>query len=275
MAASRRPRRPRCSPRSSASWRRCHCLTAILVGCRGLGRAGSWLLQGAIAVAAAELLTLLLPEVFRAVAGPTSADPTTESLVVRSLAVQVPVIVVTSFGLAKLGLGLTAIEDAERPLGRGLLAALVVGLALVLLSDALSIRSMVATPGQTVDSLVLVHNLVVVVGAMAILGLWALVVAVAARRDGRSWRLIEFGALAIVLGYVCRGIASILALQWAGPDDALTILIWFGLGAAIVGALGSILLLLGFGRGFDPLEAGAPSASPSGGLDPVADVPVS
>ena len=77
---------------------------AVVVGCRGLGRGGRWLLQGAVALAAAELFGLVAQDVLTAVAGPPTFDPDggvplASDFVVRQIAVQGSILVLRMFGL--------------------------------------------------------------------------------------------------------------------------------------------------------------------------------
>jgi hypothetical protein len=229
---------------------------AMLVGRRGLGRAGSWLLQGGIALATAELLRLFGRDVVNAIAGPPSIDADISSAisshVVRSLAILVPVALLRMFGLAKIGLGLGAIAAPSRSLGRVAFAVLAVLLAMVLVGDVLEIQVFKAE--SATDTLLLMYNVLVVVTVLVVLGLWAWVASIAARRDGAPWRPIVVGAVAVVLGNGLGAAGSLVALQQAGTDNAPTILTWTVLAAATVGAVGAAVLLVGFARGFEPID---------------------
>lgn len=82
---------------------------ALIVGRRGNGRAGSWLLQGGIALAVAELVRLFGRDVLNALAGPPSNDGAiTLEIVLRGLAVQVPLVALQVAGMVQIGLGLLA-----------------------------------------------------------------------------------------------------------------------------------------------------------------------
>lgn len=229
---------------------------AMLVGHRGLGRAGSWLLQGGIALAAAELLRLFGRDVVNAIAGPPSIDADISSAisshVVQSLAILVPVALLRMFGLAKIGLGLGAIAAPSRSLGRVAFAVLAVLLAVVLVGDVLEIQVFKAE--SATDTLLLMYNVLVVVTVLVVLGLWAWVASIAARRDGAPWRPIVVGAVAVVLGNGLGAAGSLVALLQAGTDNAPTILTRTVLAAATVGAVGAAVLLVGFARGFEPID---------------------
>ena len=173
---------------------------AMLVGRRRLGSAGSWLLQGGIALAAAELLRLFGRDVVNGIAGPLSidADISSADLVPwssrsRSL---VPVALLRMFGLARIGFGLGAIAAPSRSLGRVAFAVLAVSLAVVLVGDGLEIQ--VSKAESATDTLLLTYNVLVLVTVLVVLGLWAWVASIAARRDGAPWR-------SIVVGCHCRG----------------------------------------------------------------------
>jgi len=229
---------------------------AMLVGRRGLGRAGSWLLQGGIALATAELLRLFGRDVVNAIAGPPSIDADISSAisshVVQSLAILVPVALLRMFGLAKIGLGLGAIAAPSRSLGRVAFAVLAVLLAVVLVGDVLEIQVFKAE--SATDTLLLMYNVLVVVTVLVVLGLWAWVASIAARRDGAPWRPIVVGAVAVVLGNGLGAAGSLVALLQSGTDNAPTILTWTVLAAATVGAVGAAVLLVGFARGFEPID---------------------
>ena len=227
---------------------------AVLIGRQDSGPGRSWIFQGAVAIAAAELIRLVLPDVIRALAPQSVPDSFVSDVILRALAVQLPVIVLLVFGLAKIGLGLGALESAVRPLGRGLPIVLIAGLVLIAASDAQALQSMLSTPGDRIDFTVLAYNVFIVAGAIVVAGLWSWVVTVAARRDGRSWRTIELGAFGVVLGYVGYSAASILAFSRAGTGDAQMILNWVGLAASIVGAAGATVLAVGFAMGPGPVD---------------------
>ena len=229
---------------------------AMLVGRRGLGRAGSWLLQGGIALATAELLRLFGRDIVNAIAGPPSIDADISSAisshVVQSLAILVPVAFLRMFGLGKIGLGLGAIAAPSRSLGRVAFAVLAVLLAVVLVGDVLEIQVFKAE--SATDTLLLMYNVLVVVTVLVVLGLWAWVASIAARRDGAPWRAIVVGAVAVVLGNAIGAAGSLVALLQSGTDNAPTILTWTVLAAATVGAVGAAVLLVGFARGFEPID---------------------
>lgn len=231
---------------------------AILLGRPRLGQAGSWLLQGALALAVAELLGHVGRDFLDMVAGPDVSGSGlfgTPGSLVRTMATEVTVVVLRILGLARIGLGLRAIAVPTRPFGRILFAAPAAALAVLLLADLLTIQVSQAAPATVADAIQLGYNLLILVGGAVVLVLWAWIASLAYRQDGRTWRSIMIGALAIALGSVVIAIGWIVALQRADTDDAQTILTWFGVAASAVGALGAALLLVGFGRGFEPLAA--------------------
>jgi hypothetical protein len=249
---------------------------AMLVGRRGLGRAGSWLLQGGIALAAAELLRLFGRDVVNAIAGPLSIDAEISSAisshVVQSLAILVPVALLWMFGLAKIGLGLGAIAAPSRSVGRAVFAVLAGSLAVVLVGDGLTIQTFAAA--SATDTLLLAYNLLVLVTVLVVLGLWAWVASIAARRDGRPWRSIVVGAVAIVLANGLGAAGLLVALVQAGADNAPTIMTWTTLAAAAVGAFGATVLVVGFARGFEPIDNLKPMDNEDGPETAPGDAPV-
>jgi hypothetical protein len=253
---------------------------AMLVGRRRLGSAGSWLLQGGIALAAAELLWLFGRDVVNGIAGSSSIDAEIASAisshVVQSLAILVPVALLRMFGLAKIGLGLGAIAAPSRSLGRVAFAVLAASLAVVLVGDGLEIQ--VSKAQSATDTLLLTYNLLVLVTVLVVLGLWAWVASIAARRDGAPWRSIVVGSVAVVLGNGLGATGLLVALLQAGTDNAPTILIWTVLAAATVGAVGAAVLLVGFAQGFEPIDNGdggepAPGENENGAEPAPVDAP--
>lgn len=246
------------------------------LGRRGLGRAASWLLQGGIALAAAELLRLFGRDVVNAIAGPPSIDAEISSAisshVVQSLAILVPVALLRMFGLAKIGLGLGAIAAPSRSVGRAVFAVLAGSLAVVLVGDGLTIQTFAAA--SATDTLLLAYNLLVLVTALVVLGLWAWVASIAARRDGRPWRSIVVGAVAVVLGNALGAAGLLVALVQAGAGDAPTTLTWTTLVAAAVGAFGAAVLVVGFARGFEPIDNLKPMDNEDGPETAPGDAPV-
>lgn len=248
---------------------------AMLVGRRRLGRPVSWLLQGGIALAAAELLRVFGRDVVNAVAGSSSIDieisAAISSRVVQSLAILVPVALLRMFGLARIGFGLGAIAAPSRSLGRAAFAVLAGSLAVVLVGDGLEIQ--VFRAESATDTLLLTYNLLVLVTVLVVLGLWAWVASIGARRDGAPWRSIVVGAAAVVLANGIGAAGSLIALLQAGTDNAPTILIWTVLAAATVGAVGAAVLVVGFARGFEPIDnedGSEPEPGDAPNADPVA-----
>ena len=248
---------------------------AIVLGRSGRGRAGSWLLQGALALAAAELVGLLGQRVLQAVFGPPSLEPGLFGVVdfwVRSMAVEVPALLLQVFGLAKIGLGLRIIAAPTRPFGRILFAVPAAALAVLLLADLMTIQVSQAAPATGPEAILFGYNLLIVVAEAVVLVLWAWIASLAYRQDGRAWRWITIGAVAIALGSVVRAIGWIDAIQRTGTDDAQMILTWFGLAASAVGAVGVVFVVLGFAAGFEPRDVGDGSETAPGeatDVDPV------
>jgi hypothetical protein len=229
---------------------------AVVVGSRGLGRAGRWLLQGAAALAAAELFGIVAQDVLAGLAG--SAQDNSEAgsfandYAVRLLVVQVPFLVLRMFGLAKIGLGLGSIAEPTRPLGRIVWALILGTLATILVTSGVTLQLVWA--GAISDTPLLAYDLFVVAAGLIVAGLWGWVASIAARRYGRPWRTIVAAALAILLGSGIQALGGLLALERAGTDDALTILTWSALVASAFGAFGAVTLVFAFARGFEPVE---------------------
>ena len=248
---------------------------AVLVGRRSAGRAESWLFQGAIALAIAELLGLFGREVVQAVAGQPSLgvdEPAGLSdYLVRELVVRIPWLVLQAFGLAKIGLGLGAIPAVSRSLGRIVFAALAGSLAVAVVGIVLTIEVFRAQSPD--DTLLLAYDLLIVGLGVAVLALWAWVTSIAARRVGRPWGWILLGALMIVLGRAVADLGLLLAFsQAASGDNANTIITSFGLVSAGLSALGAVLLVFGFGWGIEPVDEAdlePPSTDPAP-ADPIA-----
>lgn len=245
---------------------------AILLGRERLGKAGSTLLQGGIALAAAELLRLVGNDVLNTVVGPVSYEPGlfgAPDLLVRIIAIEVPVILLRLFGLARIGLGLRAIAAPSRPFGRILYAAPAAALAVLLAADLLTIQISQAGPSTASDALGFAYNLLILVGEAVVFVLWAWIASLAYRQNGRTWRWIMRGALAIAVASVVTAIGWIVAVQQADPDDAQQILTWFGLAASAVGALGAPFLVVAFLGGFDSHRTGTkPGAAPGDAQGP-------
>jgi hypothetical protein len=222
---------------------------AMIIGRRANGRAGSWLLQGGIALATAELVRLFGRDVLNALAGPPSSDVIALEIVARGLAVQVPLVALQGAGLVQIGLGLAALAAPGRPLGRLVFTAVAAALALVLVDDLLTIQTFAGQAAP--DTLLLAYNELGLVAGLAVLALWAWLGSIGARRAGRTWRLVTIGALAIVLGFGIRAFGDLFGLSQALTDNELTILIWFGLAASAAAALGASVLLVAFASGFD------------------------
>ena len=244
---------------------------AVLVGRRSRGLAESRLLQGAVALAAAELVGLVGRDVVDLVAGPSSLDLDTSAgmsdFVARVAVVQIPVFLLRIFGLAKIGLGLGAMSAPSRPSSRIVLGIAAGSFAATLLGLGRSIPTLQAQAATY--PLLLAYNLLGVALGLVVLGLWSWIAWVAARRSGPAWRWIFLGSLAIVLAYGLVQLASTLAYARVGTDDAQTILTWFGLAASAVGTLGAVFLVVGFARGLEtdrPDESEPPpDAAPDAG----------
>jgi hypothetical protein len=237
---------------------------AVLVGFHGPGRARSWLLQGAVALAAAELLRLVAWDALTAVFGPAALDPESSSLatdyVGRLFVVFLPVLALRLFGLAKIGLGLGSIEAPGRPLGRTVWTLIVASLAAVLVGVGLTLQSFGG--GAQEDAELLAYNLLVVAAGPIVAGLWAWIVSIAARRDGGPWRAVLAGALAILLGIGMEALGGLLTTQLAGTYDALTILTWSGLVAGALGAFGAVVMVVAFARGLEAINDEGPDVAP-------------
>lgn len=238
---------------------------AVLVGRRGHGRAEARLLQGAVALAAAELVGLVGRDVVSLIAGPSSLGLETSSgmsdYVARVVAVQLPVLVLRIFGLAKIGLGLSALSAPSRPPGLIVLGIVAGSFAVNLFGVGWSIQTFQAQAATY--PLLLAYNLLVVGLGLVVLGLWAWIASLAARRAGPGWRWILLGSLAIVLAQGLVQLGSILVYLWAGTDSAQTVLTWFGFAASAVDALGAVFLVVGFARGFETDHAADEPEAPS------------
>jgi hypothetical protein len=172
---------------------------------------------------------------------------------VRLIVVQVPLLVLRMFGLAKIGLGLGSIAEPTRPLGRIVWALIVGTLATILVTAGLTLQLVWA--GAVVDTPLFAYDLFVLAAGLIVAGLWGWLASIAARRGGRPWRTVLAAALAILLGSGIRALGGLLALERAGTDDALTILTWSGLAAVAFGAVGAVVLVVAFARGFEPGDA--------------------
>ncbi len=239
---------------------------AMLVGRKGRGRGETWMLQGAVALVVAELIDLTGRYVVDAVVGPQivdtgGADTAAANLVLESLVVAVPVAIVTFFGLAKVGLGLDAVSGPDRPIGRIVVGVLGASLAVILVGDAVTVQNL--TADATEASVLVAYNLLVVGIGLVVAALWAWVATVAARRSGPPWPWLRIGAVAPVLQTAIGTAGLLVALQVVATGNALTVVTWFGIAAIAVGAVGAILLLVGFGRGFDAIDEGEESATDS------------
>jgi hypothetical protein len=240
---------------------------AILLGGRRIGPAGSWLVQGGIALAAAELVGLIGGRVLDTVAGPDLSGGGlfgASGSLVRSMAVEITVVVLRILGLTRLGLGLRAIAAPARPTGRIQFAAPAAALAVLLFGDLLTIQVAQAAPATAADAIQLAYNLLIVVAAAVVLVLWMWVASLASRHEGRPWRSIMIGAVAIALAQVVSAVGLVVAIQRADTADAQTILTWFGLASGAIGALGTVLLVAGLAQGFEPSEAGDGSETAPG-----------
>jgi hypothetical protein len=235
-----------------------------VIGRPRLGQPGSWLLQGAIALAVAELVGLLGNRVIAAIAGPDFADLGFDvpEFLVRSALVGVSTVLIQIAGLARMGLGLRAIAASTRPVGRILFAAPAAALAVLLLADLLTIEVSRLAPATTGEAILLAYNVLILLTGPVVLVLWAWIVSIASRREGRPWRWITAGALAMVIAFVVSAMGWIVTIQWTDTTETLTILTWFGLAAGAIQALGAVFLVLGFARGFEPVAAdGSETAS--------------
>ena len=226
---------------------------AMLLGRRGSGHAELRVLQGGIALATAELVGLVGPRVVEALAGLSVPDGETLGLVIRSSAVQGPLVLLRVLGLVQIGRGLGLLAPPPRPLGRVVLAVLVVTVAFMVADDLLTIQAFQAV--SVPDTLLLAYDVVVLASGIVVVALWASVASIAARHADRTWRLIAAGALAVVLGSGIRATADLFGLSQAFMANAFTILTWSRLAALAVGAFGVSLLLVGFAAGFGPIDA--------------------
>lgn len=226
----------------------------ILLVPGGGGRTGSWIFQGALALAGAEVLGLVGRDVLDVFAHPdldiSAAAPDS---VLRSMAVEISVALLRIFGLSRIGFGLRAIAGPARPFGRILYAAPAAALAVLLFADLLTIQVSQAAPATGRDAVVLGYNLLILVAGAVVLVLWAWIASLAYRQDGRSWRLIMVGAGAIALASVVIAVGWIVAFLRA--DWAPTILTWFGLAGSAVRTLGAVSLLVGLAQGFERVGA--------------------
>jgi hypothetical protein len=236
---------------------------AIVIGSPRPRRAGSWLLQGAIALAVAELVGLLGNRVIATIAGPDFAGLGFDvpEFLVRSALVGVSTVVIQIAGLARMGLGLRAIAASTRPVGRILFAAPAAALAVLLFADLLTIQVSEIAPATPGDAISLAYSLLLLVIGAIVLVLWAWIASLAFRQHGRAWRWIAIGAGAIALASVVDAIGWTVVLQRQNPADIPTIPVWFGFAASLARTTGAVSLVLGFGRGFDPVTAEAESAS--------------
>jgi hypothetical protein len=248
---------------------------AVVVGCRGLDRGGRWLLQGAVALAAAELFRLVAQDVLAWLAGPAADNSGAGSFatdyVVRLLVVQVPFLVLRMFGLAKIGLGLGSIAEPMRPLGRIVWGLIVATLATILVTSGVTLQLVWA--GAVTDTPLFAYDLFVLAAGLIVAGLWGWVASIAARRGGRPWPTVLAAALAILLGSGIQALGGLLALERGGTDDALTILTWSGLVAVALGAVGTVLLVAAFATGFEPGDAAGSDDAGAGGEAMATDVP--
>ncbi|MEO8229325.1 MAG: hypothetical protein ABI628_06125 [Chloroflexota bacterium] len=224
---------------------------AILLGPGGAGRT-SWIFQGALALAGAEILGLVGRDVLDVFAHPDlDISATAPDSLLRSMVVEISVALLRIFGLSRIGFGLRAIAGPARPFGRILYAAPAAALAVLLFADLLTIQVSQAAPATGRDAVVLGYNLLILVAGAITLVLWAWIASLAYRQDGQTWRLTMIGAGAIALASVIIAIGWIVAFLRA--DWAPMILTWFGLTASAVRVLGAVSLVLGLGRGFESI----------------------
>lgn len=224
---------------------------AILLGPGGGGRT-SWIFQGALALAGAEVLGLVGRDILDVFAHPDlDISATAPDALLRSMVVEISVALLRIFGLSRIGFGLRAIPGPARPFGRILYAAPAAALAVLLFADLLTIQVSQAAPATGRDAVVLGYNLLILVAGAVTLVLWAWIASLAYRQDGQTWRLIMIGAGGIALASVIIAIGWIVA--FLRSDWAPTILTWFGLTASAVRALGAVSLVLGLGRGFESI----------------------
>ena len=242
---------------------------AVLVGRRRNGLAESRLLQGAVALAAAELVGLVGRDVVDLVAGPSSLELETPAgmsdFVARVAVIQIPVLLLRIFGLARIGLGLRAISAPSRPPARIVLVIVAGSFAATLLGLGWSIQTFQAQAAAY--PLLLTYNLLVVALGLVVFGLWAWIASVAARRESPAWRWMVLGSLAIVLALGLAHLGSILAFIQGGTENAQTILTWFGLAASAVDTLGAVFLVVGFARGLETNRPGESEAPPDAASD--------
>ncbi len=222
---------------------------AVLVGCKDLGRSRSWLLQGAIALAAADLLGLLGRDLLTAIGWPSPSDSPADDFIVRLLVVGIAVSLLQAFGVVRIGLGLESVAPASRRIAWPWIAAVVGSFAVVLAVDFRSVSGFSTTAGE--GSVLLVpYDLLRIVVNVIILGLWAWIVMIAARRHGPPWTWIAAAGLLVIFGSAGWALGTIVASQVG--DNAVEILNWSGLVGALVSALGAVVLAFAFLRGFAP-----------------------
>ncbi len=236
---------------------------AVLRGGRAPGRLDPALLQGAIALAAAELVGQLGPGVARAAIGLQNDDP--NSNILQSLAIQVPFLLLTGFGLLRLGLALVPPGGPRRPFRRAILTFGATTVALTLVANRGVFDGIGAGSGS---ELLVPYNLLITAANIAIIGLWTWLASIAVRRDDRPWQLIAMGSLAIVLADAIRPLGYLIGSAQAFAYDVDTILTLVALAAGAVLAVGSVALAAGFASGLEPMTE-ATSESLAGGLGPV------
>jgi hypothetical protein len=226
---------------------------AVMVGCKDLGRSRSWLLQGAIALAAAELIGLVGRDVLEAIGWPSPSESPMDDFIFRLLVVQVPVLLLQAFGVVRIGLGLGSIAAPSRRVAWPWIVAVVGSFAALLVVDVRTVTGFSTTAGES-STLLVAYDAFVMVGNAILLGLWAWIVTIGARRRGPPWTWIAVAGLLVILGSAGWSLGTIVAVQ-VGGDNAVEILNWFALAGTVSSALGVFLLALAFAHGFTPDES--------------------
>ena len=237
---------------------------AVLIGRWGVGRAESWLLQGTIALAAAELVRLIGPGVVSTLAGPPSTDgeSTIFGIAVRSLVVVIPTLILILLGLAKIGLGLGALDAIVGQRNRGVVVVCVASLVVFGLGEVVLFWGlMAAIPG---DAVRLGIALIILLVGLMILGSWSWIATISARRTGSQWPIVTMGSLAIVVSFAFTA-ARTLAAE-GGLDGPAAVRTASALADVALHALGVVLLVVGFARGFEPIDDEDGSEAGSDGL---------
>lgn len=242
-------------------------LPAAMLMSRGrLGRAQTWLIQGAVALAAAEVVDQFGGPAIDAIAGwlwpsqnlvlgPLPGDfyfggTDIPIFWIRSLIVWAIASLVTVAGLANIGLGLKEAQEPEQRLGRRRFAVLACVVAAVTVGGVIVLPWSTNGPAETFFS---TRNALSIVVGVVTVSLWAWIASVAACRHGRSWGWIVAGGLAAVAGWCLGSLAWPVVFLLSGGDSIGGQEALFRLynAANLLDAIGLVLLLVAFSRGFD------------------------